>query len=735
MRKRLVCCLLTVCLLMNLFAGFSVLAADTVSTGTVKVSDALRVRSKPSTDSEVVGYLKNNDVVTIHKTVTADNGDNWYQITKDDLSGYAHSDYITVNAVYETNEEFEAYLTAQNFPEDYKVALRQIHAQYPNWIFRAEHLSMTWAQAYAAECKVGLNTITSPDAWKSMEYGAYNWETGSYIAFDSGGWVTAAPALVAYYMDPRNWLDSTYIFQFEDLSYASEQTVAGIKAILPTALDKHASDLLKASKATGVSAYFLATRMAQEGSHLNGLGTGTVKGYEGYYNFFNYGAYAADGKSAVQNGAIYAKNQGWNTPYKCLKASAERIGKYYINLGQDTLYYQKFNLTNTTSGLYAHQYMSNVAAPSSEGRIRHNAATKEQLKNNITFNIPVFKSMPKKVAEMPSKEGNNDNFLTDIDITVIADPAATVATSAEESTETTDTTSADTSETTASTTGSAASARAGSAEATTATGKASTNGKTIVATNKGGTSTTNKSTADTTDKSGKTTAAKQETPDEPVHASLTPSFDRYTMTYSAHVGDATSIKVTAKLSNSEAKLAGDGTIQLYKGDNEISLTVTATSGAKRTYTVIVTTTGGVERPNAPVITGKVYTVSDTITKVEPDTTVADLIKNLAVNNGKAVVTDADGKQKSGIVGTGDIVRLYSGKILCASYPIVIYGDVNGDGKVSSLDLRIAQKHILKLSTIDGYYLTAADSSKDGKLTSLDLRITQKFILKITKTLQ
>ncbi len=728
MRKRLLCCLLTVCLLMNLFAGFTALAADKVSTGTVKVSDALRVRSKPSTDSDVVGYLKNGDIVTIQKTVTAENGDRWYQITKDDLSGYAHSAYITINASYETNEEFEAYLTAQNFPEDYKVALRQIHSQYPNWIFRAEHLSMTWAQAYAAECKVGLNTITSPDAWKSMEYGAYNWETGSYIAFDSGGWVTAAPALVAYYMDPRNWLDSTYIFQFEDLSYASEQTVAGIKAILPTALDKHASDLLKASKATGVSAYFLATRMAQEGSHLNGLGTGTVKGYEGYYNFFNYGAYAADGKSAVQNGAIYAKNQGWNTPYKCLEASAERIGKYYINLGQDTLYYQKFNLTNTASGLYAHQYMSNVAAPSSEGRIRRNAATEAQLKNNITFNIPVFKSMPKTVAQMPSKEGNNDNFLTDIDVTIINDPVTTSTTSATtaETASTASSTTTDTSKNTAATDTTtteadttAASPRAVSGESSTATGKASTSGKTIVA----------------TDASGTTTAAKLEATSPTVHASLTPSFDRYTMTYSTHVGDATAVKVSAKLSNSEAKLAGDGTIQLYKGDNEISLTVTATSGATRTYTVIVTTTGGVERPNAPVITGKVYAVSDTVTKVEPDTAVADFIKNLAVSNGKAIVTDADGKQKSGIVGTGDIVRLYSGKVLCASYPIVIYGDVNGDGKVSSLDLRIAQKHILKLSAIDGYYLTAADSSKDGHLTSLDLRVTQKYILKITKTLQ
>ena len=687
MKKRLLCGLFALCLLTNLLVGYTVLAEETI-TGTVRVNDTLRVRKEPNTDCETVGWLKNGDIVTILDTVTNPAGEKWYHISTGTLTGYSHSDYIDITPSlpdYETDEGFEAYLTAQRFPEDYKVALRKIHAQYPNWVFRAEHLSMNWEEALEAECKVGLNTVTSPDAWKSMEYGAYNWTTNTYVTYDSGGWVTAAPSLVAYYMDPRNWLDSTYIFQFEDLSYAANQTVDGIKAILPSALDKHAEDLLKASKETGVSAYFLATRMAQEGSQNNGLGTGTVPGYEGYYNFFHIRTYASGNLTAVQNGAAYAKSQGWNTPYKCLVDSAASIGKGYINLGQDTLYYQKFNFTNTTSGLYAHQYMSNVAAPSSEGRIRHNAATADQLSANITFNIPVFKSMPDKAAAMPSREGNNNNFLTDIKLVGITPPT-----------------------TAASTTGN----KATSVTSTTATGTTATT---------------------TTVKAVSTTAAPTATR---TTLALTPTFDRYTMRYSVHAGEATSIEVTATPSGTGVKVSGTGTIQLYKGDNEIPITVTATSGETRTYTITVTTNGGVARPDAPVITGKTYTVGSTITKVEPESAVDAFIKNLAVSNGTAGVYTAAGEKKaSGVVGTGDIVRLYSGNVLCASYPVVIYGDVNGDGKVSSLDLRIAQKHILKLSTVSGYYLTAADSSKDGNLSSLDLRITQKHILKITKTLQ
>ncbi len=654
MRKRLLCCLFVICLLTNLLVGFAALAADKVSTGTVVGIDAnskLYVRESPSTSAKVLDKLVNGNKVTIHDTVVA-GGITWYKITThNNINGYSSSAYIELDVNYETNADFEAHLTAQGFPEDYKAALRKIHAQYPNWIFRAEHLPMTWAAAHTAESKVGLNVISgtaydeiagkyiaTPDSWKSMAYGAYSWTSGTYTVYDTGGWVTVAPSLLAYYMDPRNWLNSTYIFQFEDLSYSAAQTVAGVQAILPTALDKYAEDVLKASKETKVSAYFLATRMTQEGSHVNGLGTGQYD----CYNFFNYGAYAVyengvEVLSAVENGVLYAKNHGWTTPYKCLVDSANNIGKGYINLGQDTLYYQKFNFTNTTSGLYAHQYMSNVAAPSSEGRIRRNAASADQLATNLSFTIPVFKSMPETAAPQPTKTGNNNNFLDSITV------------------------------------------------------------------------------------EGHT---------------LTPTFSRYTTAYSLHVGEATSITVSAKLNNGAAKLTGAGTIQLYKGDNVIPLTVTATSGETRTYTLTVTTDGGVLRPDAPVITGTTYTVTDTVTKVEPETTIADFIKKLAVTNGTAAVYTADGQAKTaGIIGTGDILRLYSDKTLCASYPVLIYGDVNGDGKVSSLDLRIAQKHILKVDTIDGYYLTAADSSKDGTLTSLDLRVTQKYILKITDTLQ
>ncbi len=639
MNTRLTALVLSICMLfVSLLQPLGVLAeASTVSTGTVfNIDDRLRVRDKPS--GTTIGYLYNGDVVTI-LGISDDKA--WYNISKGGLTGWSSAEYIKINASYQTDGEFEAHLTAQGFPEDYKAKLRQIHAMYPKWVFMADKLAMTWDTAVKEESKVGRNTITEPDAWKSMEYGAYNWDEKIYVPFDSGGWVSASPAIIAYYMDPRNFLDATQVFQFEDLHYATGQTVNGIKKILPNALDTHASDILKVANENEISAYHLATRMAQEGSHNNGLGTGTVPGYEGYYNFFHIGAYAGNqygaNYGAVTNGAIYAQKQGWNTPYKCLQGSIEFIKNKYINRGQSTPYFQKFNVVNASDGYYSHQYMSNIEAVKSEASIRKNRAEESELNNALVFHIPIYKDMPSTPAPLPSEKGDNNNFLDSLTV-------------------------------------------------------------------KG--------------------------------HSLTPSFDRYTMSYSVHAGDATQIEVTGVLNNKNATLTGGGPIQLFKGDNEIKLTVTATSGEKRTYTVIVTTTAGETRPDAPVITGKIYNVSDTITKVEPETTLDKFIGNLAISNGTAKIFAADGKQKTqGHVATGDILRLYSGETLCASYPILIYGDVNGDGKVTPLDLTIARKHILDISKISGYYLATADANKDGNLTPLDLTIARKFILKMTTSIQ
>ena len=66
------------------------------------------------------------------------------------------------------------------------------------------------------------------------------------------------------------------------------------------------------------------------------------------------------------------------------------------------------------------------------------------------------------------------------------------------------------------------------------------------------------------------------------------------------------------------------------------------------------------------------------------------------------------------------------------YSFIIYGDVNGDGDISSLDNLIIQKHILEINLITNeLFLQAANISKNGEEpTSLDILKIQKHILEI-----
>ena len=54
-----------------------------------------------------------------------------------------------------------------------------------------------------------------------------------------------------------------------------------------------------------------------------------------------------------------------------------------------------------------------------------------------------------------------------------------------------------------------------------------------------------------------------------------------------------------------------------------------------------------------------------------------------------------------------------------SVPSYLKGDVNGDGKVSSLDYIQIKNHIMGTKTLSGDALTRADVNEDGKITSLD----------------
>ncbi|MFR5190341.1 MAG: dockerin type I repeat-containing protein [Clostridia bacterium] len=95
------------------------------------------------------------------------------------------------------------------------------------------------------------------------------------------------------------------------------------------------------------------------------------------------------------------------------------------------------------------------------------------------------------------------------------------------------------------------------------------------------------------------------------------------------------------------------------------------------------------------------------------------------------IVDAQNKvlEDTQIIGTGSKVCVKENGIVLRQYNILVYGDVNGDGKISSIDLLVLQRHILQIEEIDGIYKKAANIRKDGKKpTSIDLLLIQRHIL-------
>ena len=223
----------------------SVSYADTATV----TATSLNVRSGPGTTNQAVGKLTYGSSVNVVGRTTGSDGKVWYQIqfTKNgaQATGYVRSDYIKFPTTYQSDGNFEQYLSNQGFPEIYKQGLRQLHAEYPNWVFTAQHTNLDWNDVINNESVVGRNLVpgTSPTSWKSMETGAYNWETNTWPSFDSGNWVAASREIVSYYMDPRNFFDGKYIFQFLRHKYNSNiHTIDGINSMVQgTFLDNNAS--------------------------------------------------------------------------------------------------------------------------------------------------------------------------------------------------------------------------------------------------------------------------------------------------------------------------------------------------------------------------------------------------------------------------------------------------------------------------------------------------------------
>ena len=404
-------------------------------------ADVLNVRSGAGTGYSKTGTVSYGDSLTILSETTDSSGAKWYKISCGSVTGYVSAAYVQLTSSGSqgsSDADFESYMTKQGFPESYKPYLRTLHEQHPKWIFTAQKLGVDWNTALKEECVVGRNLVHSSAlaSWKSMEKGAYDFNGGYWYGLD-GSWVAASKEIIMYYMDPRNFLNDTYIFMFENQSYdPSYQTESGVKTILadtfmsgsytcPDTKKKYtySQTFMDAAKKSGVSPYHLASRCRNE-QGVNGApqSLGTVKGYENYFNFFDIQAYATSTMTAAEMGCKYAKTTTptyllpWTNQYKSIVGGSIFLGTGYITKGQDTLYLQKFDMVDGGNGLYYHQYMTCVFGQANEAISLKNAYSQDILNSAMEFKIPVYNNMPDKLCPKPTSSGDNNNYLKSLSV-------------------------------------------------------------------------------------------------------------------------------------------------------------------------------------------------------------------------------------------------------------------------------------------------------------------------------
>lgn len=414
--------LAVICCIFLMSAQFAFAAGQT---GTVATT-ALNIRSGPGTSYRSMGLLSINKEINILDMVTGNDGKTWYYMEYNGINGYVAAEFIVVSSheEYETDAKFEAYLDTQGFPESYKPYLRTLHAKYPNWNFRAARTGLSWNDVLEREGKLGKSLVSSsaPSSWKSQAAGAYDPQTGKYTSFDSGGWAAASEKIIAYYLDPRNFINQIGIFQFLTHTYDAEtQTSAGLAAVVSgtfldaafpeTGFATYADALMEAGRTATVNPYVLASMILVE-QGTSGTGkciSGTVSGYEGYYNYYNIGAYKTASMSAVTRGLWYASRSGsyqrpWDGHFASMLGGALFYSENYVKQNKNTLYFKKWNVMNGLEDVGEGQYMTNVQGAESEAAALRKGYL-SLLDSPMIFEIPIYSGMPDAACRKPS--GNN----------------------------------------------------------------------------------------------------------------------------------------------------------------------------------------------------------------------------------------------------------------------------------------------------------------------------------------
>ena len=187
-----------------------------------------------------------------------------------------------------------------------------------------------------------------------------------------------------------------------------------------------------------------------------------------------------------------------------------------------------------------------------------------------------------------------------------------------------------------------------------------------------------------------------------------------------------------KSSNEDiVEIAKDGTIIAKKAGKA---TVTATWEEKKLSASIEVNVIELKEEDIKIEIKDYKVEKNTISKIGPKVKIEDFLKHIEVSENLIVkVENVNEKQEDIGTNTKIIICEKESNLKIEEYNCLIYGDVNGDGKISSLDYTLIKNDIMDVKKItDEAMKQTADVNGDGKISSLDYTLIKNDIMEVKK---
>ena len=708
--------------------------------------DYIRINKTSTNLKGRVSCIENNDPLTVRDSVngnvdtrlpcdtemkilddtlgSAGYCSNWYKVSYgDNKIGYVCGTYVITEVDVDLDGDeavnYRNSLKSAGFPDSYLDDLVKLHFEHPTWQFVPFNTNLDWNTVIENESVAGRNLVwySYGEGYRSKESYSYNYATDEYYRHSKEiNWWYASPEAIAYYMDPRNYLNSKNIFTFESLSYESSFQTSGIvdkilgNSFMPNLYKKYSSNpytdaFIEAAGTYNVSPIHLASRVLQEqGINGSSTGLGTYKGYENIFNFYNIKAVGNDPSVALLwakggvDGTLTSYGRPWDSPYKSIIGGAKFLSEDYISIGQNTLYFEKFDVSRS-NGHYTHQYMQNLTAPLTEGVTTYSSYSSINglLDEALVFIIPVYNNMPSTNVEVPANNNPNSYLksikVNDKELDGFAYDKLNYSMEADTGVDSI------------------------KIEATSINNKASIEGLGTVKLENGDNKITIKVTAENGNVTNYVLVINKKEKEENIDVPEDNTITNIVIDNTDLVFDKDTLKYDIETSFENSKLS----IKYYIGNDintkEIDLIVGKNIVNIGKYTINITRNDiaiGTALNNSGIKYNDSYVYG-----ISLNTGTDSLINNIKkISDTLSIsIKDSNGNNSS-IFKTGDKVNIKS-SLEEKNYEVLIYGDVNGDGVIDKLDYLAILRHYYGYKKYDGVYKEAADVNKDGTIDKLD----------------